>query len=643
MMSLFFSGWNYFTGPASEGRILLIWQRQCISVEVLKESDQLLHVYAQEVRSNKKFCVTFVYGRKTIEERRQLWDDLSGLCFPATPWLVAGDFNAVFEATDRVRGYNITAMELVDAQNWRALGLVDEMRTSGSHFTWTNEQAVAVVNWDLISDHCLCIIKSRAALNCGTKPFRFFHMWTDHDNFKETNYTTAKEKYQAAHLSLQNDPHSSELQREERIAGEFFANHARLYDSFLRQKRKVNWLRYGDDNTTYFHACLKQRRASNRITSFVNESGQLVERFEDVVDHFVNHFQKIMGSQSSASVPIQKSCFRFGHRLSLDQQIALIKPFTRKEVEDALFSINAIKSLGPDGYGSGFFKVMWKDLGAEVSEAILDFFERNALPEEINKATITLIPKVDTPTEEEILIAFCFPDRFIKWVMTCLRDATYLILMNGRIQGGFKGKKGLRQGDPISPLLFVLVMEYFTRLLCQSTLSKEFWFHPKCKNLKLVNLCFADDLVIFCKGVSKSVQLIKDCFNEFSLASGLSVNLEKSQVYFGGLSDREAQQLVNKLHFSKGNFPLKYLGVPLRPIKWKAGDCAIIIKKIQLKLHNWSSLHLSFAERDQLINCVLLSIRSFWMSIFILPKSVIKEVDQLCRNFLWGRKDSNSN
>ncbi|XP_062086301.1 uncharacterized protein LOC133792412 [Humulus lupulus] len=172
------------------------------------------------------------------------------------------------------------------------------------------------------------------------------------------NYNTDKENYQNAQLSLQTNPHSSVLQREERVAGEIFATHARIYDSFLRQISKVNWLRYGDDNTAYFHACLKQRRASNRITSYVNESSQLIERFEEVVDHFVNHFRKVMGSQSTASVPIQRSCFRLGHRLSLDQHLGLIKPFTRKEVEDALFSISSIKSPGPDGYGSGFFKAL---------------------------------------------------------------------------------------------------------------------------------------------------------------------------------------------------------------------------------------------------------------------------------------------
>ncbi|XP_062080462.1 uncharacterized mitochondrial protein AtMg01250-like [Humulus lupulus] len=148
---------------------------------------------------------------------------------------------------------------------------------------------------------------------------------------------------------------------------------------------------------------------------------------------------------------------------------------------------------------------------------------------------------------EDILTEFCFPIKFIKWVMACLKDPTYTILMNGRVQGEFRGRKGLRQGDPISPLLFVLAMEFCTRLLCQASLDKGFRYHPKCKQLKIVNLCFADDLVIFCKGETSSVQIMRDGFNEFCLASGLSANMDKSQVYFGGVTERETRHMLERL------------------------------------------------------------------------------------------------
>ncbi|XP_062099846.1 uncharacterized protein LOC133805699 [Humulus lupulus] len=664
MMQSFFKGWSFFSGSVSEGRLLLIWQQNLVSVDVLKETDQLLHAYVKSIRTNKSFCMTFFYGRNSIEEIVALWRDLTNLCFPAAAWLLTGDFNAVFESADRVGGRAISSLKLSDTQNWRALGLVDELRTRGSHFTWTNKQAnddriysrldrvfknedwldifpqsEAVFNWELHSDHYYCIIKPEVSVNYGVKLFRFFNMWTNHEHFKSTVMQSWCKPIRGTGLS---DPHSISLQRLEAAAGDKLEYHARIYESFLRQKSKVDWLRFGDDNTAYFHACLKQRRASNCITSVVTKSGQSIENFDAVVDHFVTHFQKIMGSKSMASRSIQKSCFELGHKLTLEQQVGLVKPFSTKEVKDAFFSINSIKSPGADGFGPGFFKVLWSELEAEISAAILDFFECGILPEEINKATISLIPKIETPSRaadyrpiaccnsiykciskmlcsrlasvlpslvhqnqgafvknkllahnililqdiikgykrknisprcvlkidlskaydmldwnflEDILTEFCFPAKFINWVMDCLKDPTYLILMNGKVQGEFRGRKGLRQGDPISPLLFVLAMEYCTRLLQQASMDKGFRFHPKCKHLKIVNLCFVDDLVIFCKGVNSSVQIIRESFNAFCCASGLTTNKDISQVYFGGVAEKETQKLLEGLQFTEGHFP----------------------------------------------------------------------------------------
>ncbi|XP_062118254.1 uncharacterized protein LOC133831861 [Humulus lupulus] len=719
MMHSFFSGWRFYSGSVSEGRLLLFWQQNLVFVDVLKETDQLLHAYVKSIKTNKSFCVTFVYGRNSIEERVALWRDLTNLSFPAAAWLLTGDFNAVFESANRVGGHAISSLELSDAQNWRALGLVDELRARGSHFTWTNKQAndgrifsrldrvfknedwldifphsEAVFNWELHSGHCYCIIKPEVSVNCGVRLFR--HIMGD----VAQNYTVAKEKFQAAQLSLQGDPHSVSLQRLEAAAGDKLEYHARIYESFLRQKSKVDWLRSGDDNTAYFHACLKQRRASNCITSIVTETGQSIENFDAVVDHFVNHFQKIMGSKSMASRSIQKSCFDLGHKLTLEQQVSLVKPFSTKEVKDAFFSINSIKILRPDGFGSGFFKALWSNLETEISAAILDFFECGVLPEEINKATISLIPKIETPSRaadyrpiaccnsiykciskmlcsrlasvlpslvnqnqgafvknrllahnililqdvikgykrkniclrcvlkidlskaydmldwnflEDILTEFCFPAKFIKWLMACLKDPTYLILMNGKVQGEFRGRKGLRQGDTISPLLFVLAMEYCTRLFQQASMAKGYRFHPKCKHLKIVNLCFADDLVIFCKGVHNSVQIIRESFNDFCCASGLTANKDKSQVYFGGVSEKETQKFLEGLQFTEDPVQITYLGES-------------------------ASFFCGEGTTNQL---GAFEYKNFWMSIFILPKSVTKEVDRLCRNFLRGVRDSN--
>ncbi|XP_062089588.1 uncharacterized protein LOC133796122 [Humulus lupulus] len=176
--------------------------------------------------------------------------------------------------------------------------------------------------------------------------------------------------------------------------------------------------------------------------------------------------------------------------------------------------------------------------------------------------------------------------------------------MNGRLQVGFQGVKGLRQGDPISPLLFVLVMEYLTRLLQLGATQSKFKFHPLCKSLKIINLCFADDLIIFCKANKESVQCVKQVFKDFCCSIGLKENHSKSHVYFGGVPNIEKGHLLQILQIKR---------------------------------------HLSYAGRTQLINYVLLGLRNYWMNIFMLPQSVVKEVDKLCMWFLWGNNGTRSN
>ncbi|XP_060967081.1 uncharacterized protein LOC133035330 [Cannabis sativa] len=149
-------------------------------------------------------------------------------------------------------------------------------------------------------------------------------------------------------------------------------------------------------------------------------------------------------------------------------------------------------------------------------------------------------------------------------------------------------------------------------------------------------LKFADDLVIYYKGNENSIRLIHEAFKVFSDSTGLLANKTKSLMYFGGVKDACKGSILNMLQMKKGSFPLKYLGVHLRPTKWQSTDCGTIIDKVHKKLHNWASRNLSFVGRAQLIHSVLLGIRNFWMSLSILPQKVTGTIDTYCRDFLWG-------
>ena len=93
--------------------------------------------------------------------------------------------------------------------------------------------------------------------------------------------------------------------------------------------------------------------------------------------------------------------------------------------------------------------------------------------------------------------------------------------------------RGLRQGDPLSPLLFVIGMEYLSRILRR--VEGSYGFHPWCRRIKLSHLCFADDLMLFCKGDVSSVRTLHQCIHSFSQASRLHANSSKSAIYMIGL------------------------------------------------------------------------------------------------------------
>lgn len=186
----------------------------------------------------------------------------------------------------------------------------------------------------------------------------------------------------------------------------------------------------------------------------------------------------------------------------------------------------------------------------------------------------------------------------------------------------------------MSPLLFVLIMEYLTRILLHNSISGDLKFHLGCKIVQLNSICFADDLILLCKPSKQSFTSMLDGLALFLSATGLSINHSKSCLFVCGVSDYVKQARVHLVGVTEGVFPLTYLGVPLKPTKWTKGDCSKVVDKIRNLITCWGSRHLSFAGRIQLISSVIFGIRAYWMSIFCIPSSVIKEIDRMSRDFL---------
>ncbi|XP_062101003.1 uncharacterized protein LOC133806927 [Humulus lupulus] len=219
--------------------------------------------------------------------------------------------------------------------------------------------------------------------------------------------------------------------------------------------------------------------------------------------------------------------------------------------------------------------------------------------------------------------------------MTCVKTPKFSLLLNGSMHGFFASKRGLRQGDPISPLLFVLGMEYLSRILSKVGTFSGFKYHDKCSNLKLNHLCFADDLLIFCHGDYVSILLMLRGLKLFSSSSGLVPNSDKSAIYCHGMPEAVVDRILEVSGFSRSHLPFRFLGIPICSKKIPSAECKCILERMISRIRSWSTRNLSYMGRVTLINSVLISIHSYWAQIMILPKKLLKEVEAICRAFLW--------
>ncbi|GJX07985.1 RNA-directed DNA polymerase, eukaryota, reverse transcriptase zinc-binding domain protein [Tanacetum coccineum] len=261
-----------------------------------------------------------------------------------------------------------------------------------------------------ISDHAPLVLCIPTNAKKNPKPIKFFNILTSHDRFRgvvadiwsirvsgfamfkvtqklkqlkkpfrkllyengnlHANAARFRDELDRIQLALDVDPFNSSLREEEAIFVDAFNEALVLQEKFLKQKAKVDWLRDGDSNTTYFHKAVKSRIIKNRIDVVTNCAGLLFEN-ERVADAFVSHYE-------------------------LDTQDALYmtRAITRQEIKEALFSMGNDKAPGPDGYTSAFFKEAWDIIADDVTSAVSEFFINGRLLKELNHTIIALIPKV---------------------------------------------------------------------------------------------------------------------------------------------------------------------------------------------------------------------------------------------------------
>ncbi|GJV50288.1 putative RNA-directed DNA polymerase, eukaryota, reverse transcriptase zinc-binding domain protein [Tanacetum coccineum] len=206
----------------------------------------------------------------------------------------------------------------------------------------------------------------------------------------------------------------------------------------------------------------------------------------------------------------------------------------------------------------------------------------------------------------------------------------------------FSIKRGLRQGDSLSPFLFILVME---GLHCAISIAVSSGLVQGIKisssDIILSHLFYVDDVIITTDWNSNDLDNIIRVFHVFYLASGLKINIHKSNIYGVGVSNEDVSSIARASGCASGSFPLTCLGLPIGSNMSRISNWQPLIDWFQLRLSSWKANFLSIGGRLTLIKSVLGSLGIYYLSIFKAPELVLKDLERSRASFFWGSSIDN--
>jgi len=241
---------------------------------------------------------------------------------------------------------------------------------------------------------------------------------------------------------------------------------------------------------------------------------------------------------------------------------------------------------------------------------------------------------------EATLIIIGFPTNMVNIIMKCIRSVKFSILINGHATDYFSPQRGIRQGDPLSPYLFILCAEVLSSMITQSQIAGNLTGLAIAKNdVPITHLLFVDDSLMFCRADEKDAEELNSILVSYQKAFGQKINLEKSELMFSknvGKNKRAAIQRILGIPIT--DKIKKYLGLLTYIGKAKNQMFQALAEKIWKKLKSWKQKKLSFAGRSILIKAVAQAIPTYMMSCFQIPVGIYNQMERIICRFWWGQK-----
>ncbi|XP_031124312.1 uncharacterized protein LOC116027022 [Ipomoea triloba] len=238
---------------------------------------------------------------------------------------------------------------------------------------------------------------------------------------------------------------------------------------------------------------------------------------------------------------------------------------------------------------------------------------------------------------EGMLAAMGFHQNWIQIVLMCVTTIRYNITVNGDSVGTVIPTRGIRQGDPLSPYLFIICAEGLSVLLQQAESRGDIHSIKVARGApSILHLLFADDTLLFFKSSQRESQLVKDVLDLYCGASGQTIHYDKSNIMFSPSTPTEMRDSVATLLNVRISDNLgKYLGLPSFLGRNKSVTFRFLEQKLKERLDSWCYKFISRVGKDVLLKCVAQSLPIFTMSVYLLPKTTCDRIEKMMNRFWW--------
>ncbi|XP_060967984.1 uncharacterized protein LOC133035777 [Cannabis sativa] len=669
------------------GGLLLLWGDD-VNINVLNSSSN--HIDCIVNINDNIWHFTCFYGSHVSSFKHVTWKLLCDLYSnaPNLPWLVMGDFNSYLYSSDKIGSDNLDTSSMSLFADFLTNFSMFPVQFLGNRYTWSNKTIYERLDWVVVSDSWSDFYPNHSLQHLG-----FYG--SDHRVLKlslaptNANYTTPRTRRFRFENNWLEDPSFYNVVKNawsnSLVPCSTQGNNSSLIGTIISTlKTRIQHLTHEIDMI--------------QDKMFLNDEDRArLARLQSLLDALL-YKEEIYWKQRARGSDIEAAASIFdclGSGLTDQDVESLSQPFVAEEVKRAVFQLSGDKAVGLDGLNAFFYQKDWSVLGNDFTAAVLDCLNKviskvlanrlkrvldsvispfqsafvsgrviydniilaNELVHNITNRKVgkrgwaalkldmvKAFDRVEWEFLRNVMFHLNFPVHFVSLIFKCLSSAAISFSVNGVISEPIKPIKGLRQGDPLSPYLFILCSEGLSAILSNYQRRGLLRGLAIARNAPSIShLLFADDSILFCSADPTSCAALNQALTLYSKASGQMINFGKSSILFSPNTHSGIKDLFfSTFHLEDRPFITKYLGLPQCLSRSKYPAFSFLKDRISNIIHSWHHKWFPRAGKETLIKAVLQAIPTYAMSCFRLPTKLCKEIESLISKFWWGSSGDNS-